>query len=33
MVMTFFRAGVVTTATEPLQHQGYEEDGTVDIDD
>lgn len=26
-------AGVVTTATEPLQHQGYEEDGTVDIDD
>ena len=26
-------AGVVTTATEPLQHQGYEDDGTVDIDD
>ena len=26
-------AGVVTTATEPLQHQGYQEDGTVDIDD
>lgn len=26
-------AGVVTTATEPLQHQGYEDHGTVDIDD
>ena len=26
-------AGVVTTATEPLQHQGYEDGGTVDIDD
>ncbi len=26
-------AGVVTTATEPLQHHGYEDDGTVDIDD
>ena len=26
-------AGVVTTATEPLQHQGYEDDGAVDIDD
>ncbi len=26
-------AGVVTTATEPLQHQGYENDGATDIDD
>ena len=26
-------AGVVSTATEPLQHQGYADDGTVDIDD
>lgn len=26
-------AGVVTTATEPLQHQGYEDEGSVDIDD
>ncbi|MEZ5247631.1 MAG: PhoU domain-containing protein [Acidimicrobiales bacterium] len=25
--------GVVTTATEPLQHQGYFDDGTTDIDD
>ena len=26
-------AGVVTTATEPLQHHGYEDGGNVDLDD